>query len=49
LAASVPIGGHLLYRTPHTEKLHVIERWRIVDDGNAMEATVNGPNRSRSF
>jgi hypothetical protein len=28
------------YRTPHTEKLRVIERWRIVDDGNAMEATV---------
>jgi hypothetical protein len=28
------------YRTPHTEKLHVIERWRIVDDGKAMEATV---------
>jgi hypothetical protein len=28
------------YRTPHTEKLHVIERWRIADDGKAMEATV---------
>jgi hypothetical protein len=28
------------YRTPHTEKLHIIERWRIVDDGKAMEATV---------
>src|SRR5277367_5914636 len=28
------------YRTPHTEKLQVIERWRIVDDGKAMEATV---------
>jgi hypothetical protein len=27
------------YRTPHTEKLHVIERWRMVDDGKAMEAT----------
>jgi hypothetical protein len=21
-----------LYRTPHTEKLHVVERWRLVDD-----------------
>jgi hypothetical protein len=28
------------YRTPHTEKLHIIERWRIVDDGKAMEAAV---------
>jgi len=28
-----------VYRTPHTEKLHVVERWRIVDDGKMMEAT----------
>ena len=27
------------YRTPHTEKLHVIERWRMVDDNKFMEAT----------
>jgi hypothetical protein len=27
------------YRTPHTEKLHVVERWRVVDNGQAMEAT----------
>jgi hypothetical protein len=27
-----------IYRTPHTEKLHVVERWRIVDDGKGMEA-----------
>jgi hypothetical protein len=27
-----------VYRTP-TEKLHVVERWRIVDDGKMMEAT----------
>jgi len=27
------------YRTPHTEKLHVVERWRMVDNGQAMEAT----------
>lgn len=27
------------YRTPHTEKLHVVERWRMVDDGKAMEMT----------
>jgi hypothetical protein len=27
------------YRTPHTEKLHVVERWRMVEGGKAMEAT----------
>jgi hypothetical protein len=27
------------YRTPHTERLHVVERWRMVDNGQAMEAT----------
>ena len=27
------------YRTPHTEKLHVVERWRMVDDRQAMEVT----------
>ena len=25
------------YRTPHTGKLHVVERWRMVEDGKAME------------
>ena len=28
------------YRTPHTEKLHVVERWRMVNDRQAMEVTV---------
>jgi hypothetical protein len=28
-----------IYRTPHTEKLHVVERWRMIDDGKTMEAT----------
>ena len=28
-----------VYRTPHTEKLHVIERWRVVDGGKMLEAT----------
>src|SRR5271169_6068029 len=28
-----------VYRTPHTDKLHVVERWRIVDGGKMMEAT----------
>jgi hypothetical protein len=27
------------YRTPHTEKLHVGERWRLVDDGKMIEVT----------
>src|SRR5258705_4796676 len=26
------------FRTPHTEKLHVVERYRIVEDGKALEA-----------
>jgi hypothetical protein len=28
------------YRTPHTKDLHVVERWKIADGGNAVEATV---------
>jgi hypothetical protein len=34
------------YRTPHTEKLHVVERWQMVEDGNAMEVvfTVDDPD-----
>jgi hypothetical protein len=28
-----------VYRTPHTEKLHVVERWRMTDGGKMMEAT----------
>ena len=27
------------YRTPHTEKLHVVERWKMIEDGKAMEVT----------
>ena len=27
------------YRTPHSEKLHVVERWKMVDGGQAMEVT----------
>jgi hypothetical protein len=26
-----------VYRTPHTDKMHVIERWRMTDGGQAME------------
>jgi hypothetical protein len=27
------------YLTPHTEKLHVVERYRVVDDGRTLEVT----------
>ena len=27
------------YRTPHTEKLHVVERWKMAADGQAMDVT----------
>jgi hypothetical protein len=26
--------------TPHTKDLHVVERWKLTDGGNALEATV---------
>ena len=34
------------FRTPHTEKLHVVERWRLVDDGKKIEVhiTVDDPD-----
>src|SRR5262249_40925785 len=34
------------YRTPHTEKLHVVERWRMIDNGQRLEArfTVTDPD-----
>jgi hypothetical protein len=28
------------YRTPHTEKLHVVERFRMVDGGKAMQVRI---------
>jgi hypothetical protein len=28
------------YRTPHSEKLHVVERYRLVDDGKILQAEV---------
>jgi hypothetical protein len=27
------------YRTPHTERLHVVERWQMVEGGQAMDVT----------
>ena len=34
-----------IYRTPHTDKMHVVERWRIVEGGTMMESvfTVDDP------
>ena len=34
------------YRTPHTEKLHVVERWRLIDDGKQLEVrmTIDDPD-----
>ena len=29
------------YRTPHTEKLHVVERFRMIDGGKTLEAKVH--------
>jgi hypothetical protein len=28
------------YRTPHSDKLHVIERWKLAQDGKGLEVTV---------
>jgi hypothetical protein len=28
------------YRTPHTEKIHVVERWRLIDGGKMLEVNV---------
>ena len=29
-----------IYRTPHSEQLHVIERFRLIDDGKTLEAEI---------
>lgn len=29
-----------LYRTPHTGKLHVVERWRLIDGGGQLEVAM---------
>ncbi len=28
------------FRTPHTEKLHVVERWHLIDSGNMLEVNI---------
>jgi len=34
------------YRTPHTEKIHVVERWRLIEGGDKLEVhvTVTDPD-----
>jgi hypothetical protein len=34
------------YRTPHTDKLHVTERWRLIEDGRKLEIlmTIDDPD-----
>ena len=34
------------YRTPHTEKLHVTERWRLIENGAKLEVvmTIDDPD-----
>jgi len=34
------------YRTPHTDKLHVTERWRMIENGKKLESliTIDDPN-----
>jgi hypothetical protein len=27
------------YRTPHTTKIHVVERWKLIDNGQRLEVT----------
>jgi hypothetical protein len=29
------------YRTPHTTRMHVIERWKLSVDGNSVDVTVD--------
>ena len=28
------------YRTPHTEKIHVVERWRLIENGSKLEVRI---------
>ena len=28
------------YRTPHTESMHVTERWKLIDDGKLLEVNI---------
>lgn len=37
--AAKPFGYVDNYRTPHTDKLHVVERWKLSKDGKAIEVS----------
>jgi len=37
LSAKAPVDG---FDTPHTEQLHVVERWRLIDSGETLEVQV---------
>ena len=28
------------YRTPHTDKIHVVERFKMIEDGKTLQATI---------
>jgi hypothetical protein len=28
------------YRTPHTDQIHVVERWKLIEGGNILQASV---------
>jgi len=36
------------FRTPHTEKLHVVERFKLVDGGKAMQVDITFDDRTLS-
>jgi hypothetical protein len=46
------MGGQFHYidsfRTPHTDKLHVVERFTISRDGRTLSAIVTGKTPARS-
>ena len=33
-------GGSVNYRTPHTDKLHITERWSLTESGKTLEVTI---------
>ena len=33
-------GGSVNYRTPHTDKLHITERWKLTESGKTLEVTI---------
>ena len=40
-SGSIPGLSSNSFRTPHTEQLHVVERFRIVDGGKGLEVNVH--------